>query len=441
MKKEITFDRFIRGVLTAVIIFGVFYFINLLRNILLPFVIAWLFAYLMYPTIHFFETKLKLKIRIVTIMLTLFIWVNLFALFLYFVIPPSVVEIMKVKGLITEYFNSGFKYSNIPSWITDFLQHNINAEEIKKWLSTDEFKTSVQQVLPKVWSIVSGSFSFILSIISGVIILLYLIFILMDYEQISEKWVTLIPKQYRAQTSNVVKDVQAGMNRYFRGQSTVALSVGILLSIGFLIIDFPMAIALGLFIGFLNLVPYLQTIGIIPMALLAVLKAADTGGNFWIIFGSSLLVMGIVQIIQDGYIVPKIMGKITGLNPAAILLSLSIWGSLLGIIGMIIALPFTTLLLSYYRQFLQLREDEDSTEEIGVLSNEVPVQKKKVTTIGDFETVHQEMTLLENTLNEQQKEIKALKEELSKQTKRVHNKTKIHPKKDTDSHLGQEKKG
>jgi len=263
----------------------------------------------------------------------------------------------------------------------------------------------------------------------------------MDYEQISEKWVTLIPKQYRAQTSNVVKDVQAGMNRYFRGQSTVALSVGILLSIGFLIIDFPMAIALGLFIGFLNLVPYLQTIGIIPMALLAVLKAADTGGNFWIIFGSSLLVMGIVQIIQDGYIVPKIMGKITGLNPAAILLSLSIWGSLLGIIGMIIALPFTTLLLSYYKQFLQLREDEDSTEKIGILSNEAPVQKKEVTTIGDFETVHQKMDLLKNTLNEQQKEIKALKEKLSKQTKRVHNKTKTHSKKDTASHLGQGEKG
>ncbi|MFA6832330.1 MAG: AI-2E family transporter [Bacteroidaceae bacterium] len=433
MKKEITFDRFIRGIITAILIFGVFYFINLLRSVLLPFFIAWLFAYLMYPTIHFFETKIKIKFRIVTILLTLFIWVNLFALFLYFVIPPSIVEIMKVKGLITEYFSSGFKYSNIPAWITDFLQKNINAEEIKKWLSTDEFKVSVQQALPKVWSFVSGSFNFIINIISGVIVLLYLVFILMDYEQISEKWDTLIPKRYRKQTSNVVKDVQAGMNRYFRGQSTVALCVGILLSIGFLIIDFPMAIALGLFIGFLNLVPYLQIIGIVPMALLAVLKAADSGGNFWIIFGSSLLVMAIVQIIQDGYIVPKIMGKITGLNPAAILLSLSIWGSLLGVIGMIIALPFTTLLLSYYRQFLQLREEEKEEGPINETGNsEIINQKIEKIDSNDLYTKQQEIDTLKTAIIRQQKEIDTLKEAFLDKSK---NELSSSPKK-KDKHKG-----
>lgn len=408
MKKEITFDRFIRGIITVIIIFGVFYFINLLRNVLLPFVVAWLFAYLMYPTIHFFEKRLKIKFRIISILLTLFIWTILLALFLYFVIPPSMVEIMKVKSLITEYFNSGFKYSNIPAWITDFLKENINAEELKKWFSTEEFKATVEHTLPKVWSFVSGSFSFIMSIISGVIILLYLVFILMDYEQISENWITLIPKQYRIQTSNIVKDVQDGMNRYFRGQSAVAICVGVLLSIGFLIIDFPMAIALGLFIGLLNLVPYLQTVGIVPMALLAVLKAADTGGNFWIIFGGALLVMGIIQIIQDGYIVPKIMGKITGLNPAAILLSLSIWGSLLGIIGMIIALPFTTLILSYYKQFLQLGEDTSSMD-----NNHIASSKKgtKQNESNDMDISRLKIAAIEKTLKNQQGEINRLKKD------------------------------
>ena len=128
------------------------------------------------------------------------------------------------------------------------------------------------------------------------------------------------------------------------------------MSIGFLIINFPLAIGLGLFIGLLNMVPYLQTIGFIPTILLAILKASDTGGNFWVILGSALAVFAIVQIIQDGFLVPKIMGKITGLNPAIILLSLSIWGSLMGLIGMIIALPLTTLLLSYYQRFIINRE-------------------------------------------------------------------------------------
>ncbi len=56
----------------------------------------------------------------------------------------------------------------------------------------------------------------------------------------------------------------------------------------------------------------------------------------------------VVQIIQDVILVPKIMGKVTGLNPAMIMLSLSIWGKLLGLLGMIIALPVTYLLLVYY---------------------------------------------------------------------------------------------
>ena len=75
----------------------------------------------------------------------------------------------------------------------------------------------------------------------------------------------------------------------------------------------------------------------------------------------------IVQGIQDLFIVPKIMGKAMGLNPAVILLSLSIWGSLLGIVGMIIALPITTLLISYYKRFLLgNREQEVGDKDISV---------------------------------------------------------------------------
>ena len=136
------------------------------------------------------------------------------------------------------------------------------------------------------------------------------------------------------------------MNRYFRGQSLIALSVGVLLAIGFKIINFPLAVTLGLFIGVLNLIPYMQAIGIIPMILLSLLRSAETGENFWLIFGMAILVLGIVQCIQDLYLTPRIMGKAMGLNPAIILLSLSIWGTILGFIGLIIALPLTTLCLS-----------------------------------------------------------------------------------------------
>jgi predicted PurR-regulated permease PerM len=113
----------------------------------------------------------------------------------------------------------------------------------------------------------------------------------LDYEKIAEGWIKLIPERYRPFAQGLAEDVEVSMNRYFRGQALIALCVGVLFAIGFKIIDFPLAVSLGLFIGFLNLIPYLQTLGLIPMLLLSLLKAAETGGSFWLIFGSALLVL------------------------------------------------------------------------------------------------------------------------------------------------------
>jgi predicted PurR-regulated permease PerM len=98
------------------------------------------------------------------------------------------------------------------------------------------------------------------------------------------------------------------------------------------------------------------------MALLSLLKSTETGENFWLIFGLSLLVLCVVQSIQDLFLTPKIMGKAMGLNPAIILLSLSIWGTLLGFVGLIVALPLTTLCLSYYKRFILMEHSKIEKE-------------------------------------------------------------------------------
>ena len=177
-------------------------------------------------------------------------------------------------------------------------------------------------------------------------------FILLDYEYLTDNWIRIFPKKVRPFWQEVMNDVEKALNAYIRGQGLVALSMGILFCIGFTIIDFPMAIGLGILIGIMDLVPYLHTFALIPTAFLALLKAADTGQNFWIILASAVAIFIIVQIIIDMVITPKIMGKAMGLNPAILLLSLSVWGALLGFIGLIIALPLTTLLIAYYQRYV-----------------------------------------------------------------------------------------
>jgi predicted PurR-regulated permease PerM len=142
------------------------------------------------------------------------------------------------------------------------------------------------------------------------------------------------------------------MNRYFRGQGLIALIVGVLFMIGFSITGLPLAILFGLLMGILNLIPYLKTIAIIPGALLAFLQSAETGQSYLSVLLWLIIIFIIVQLIEDLILVPKIMGKFTGLNPAIMLLSLSVWGSLMGMIGLIVALPMTTLIISYYKRFV-----------------------------------------------------------------------------------------
>ena len=354
-RKKITFDSFIRGSIGCVIIIGILMLIERLSGGLLPFFIAWLIAYLVYPLVKFFQYRLKLKSRLLSIFCALFIITLTGVAIFYLLIPPMISEMGRMNKLLVSYLSHGGG-ANIPHTLSEFIHEYIDLAAINQMLSEENILATIKTTLPKMWAILAESINILFSIFASFIILLYVIFILLDYEAIAEGWLHLLPNKYRHFASHLVYDIQNGMNKYFRGQALVALCVGILFSIGFLIIDFPMAIALGLFIGALNMVPYLQIIGFFPTLILAILKAADTGDNFWVVIAGALAVFTIVQIIQDTLLVPKIMGKITGLNPAIILLSLSIWGSLMGMLGMIIALPLTTLMLSYYQRFIINKE-------------------------------------------------------------------------------------
>ena len=348
-RKKITFDSFIRGSICCALIVGLLILFKRLSGVLLPFFVAWLIAYMIYPLVKFFQYKLRFKSRIISIFCALFsitiVGISLF----YLLVPPMLAEMGRMNDLLVTYLTNGaYSSGTVPPTLSEFIHKHIDLQALNRILSEENIMNTIKETVPKLWALVAESINILFSVFAS--------FILLDYESIAEGWLHLLPGKYRTFASNLVNDIQDGMNRYFRGQAFVAFCVGILFSIGFLIIDFPMAIALGLFIGALNMVPYLQIIGFLPTIVLAILKAADTGENFWVILAGALIVFIVVQAIQDGFLVPRIMGKITGLNPAIILLSLSIWGSLLGMLGMIIALPLTTLMLSYYQRFIINKE-------------------------------------------------------------------------------------
>lgn len=352
LEDKITFDRVARWGIALLISAAAVWLLNRLSTVLLPFFVAWLLAYMLYPLVHFLQYRLHLHNRVLSILVAGLLVCGMLAGVLALIIPPLVEESLRISDLLKKYFNDALVETGLMRQLEAMLGKYFEGTDWLQLVQQGSVMDAVQGALLQAWSIVSGTLNFALGVLGCLIVLLYMFFILMDYEKLSSGWITLIPKGKRTLAAMIVQDVKSGMNAYFRGQALIALCVGILFSVGFLIIDFPMAIGLGLFIGVLNLVPYLQTLGFIPTILLAFIKAQETGQSFWVILACALAVFAVVQAIQDMVLTPRIMGRAMGLNPAVILLSLSVWGSLMGFIGLIIALPLTTLLLSYYRRFV-----------------------------------------------------------------------------------------
>ena len=359
MNKEITFDRFIRGLIAIAACVVAYLLINRLSGALLPFLIAWLFCYLVYPIVKFFQYKLGLKSRLLSIAVVLLLITGLVVGVCFLVIPPVIQEFATLKEFVVNYVTSGGNNASIPDVVNEFVHRHIDRTAVESYFSADRISELVKGALPKIWNVLTQSFSLVWGLVAAFMVMVYVLFILKDYEKLARGWVSLIPEKYRERVVRLAEDVEDSMSDYFRGQSLVALCVGILFSIGFVIIDFPLAIGFGLFVGLLNIVPYLQTVALVPTVFLALVKAANTGGNFWWILLAAGIVCLVVEAIQETILIPRIMNKVTGLNPAVILLSLSIWGSLLGLVGMIIALPATSLLLSYYRRFLRRQAAEE----------------------------------------------------------------------------------
>jgi len=350
--KIYTFDRFIRLLINIVIILAIFLLLNKLSGVLLPFLIGWLIAYLIHPLVNFFQYRLKVKNRILSVIIALILVIGIVVGLGFLIIPLISSEIARTVPIITNYAqnlgNNTFLSANFKEFI-EKINLQINFDEL---FSLETLEKISAKIFPHFWNLLSQTWQFLIGIFMIFIIFLYVVFILKDYEKINNGFLEIIPPKYRRFVSELLDDVTSAMNRYFRGQALIAFIVGILYAIGFSIIGLPMAILFGILFGILNLVPYLQTIGFVPVIFFGFLKSVETGTSFWTILLGILIVFLVIQSFQDLFLVPKIMGKNMGLNPAIILLSLSVWGVLLGFTGLIIALPLTTLVISYYKRFV-----------------------------------------------------------------------------------------
>ncbi|MGM9843092.1 MAG: AI-2E family transporter [Muribaculaceae bacterium] len=343
-----TFDRVVRLVLSLVLMVAVVYFVYVLRDVLLPFVVACLVAYIFEPFVQYNRSILRLKGRGVAVFVTLFETFTLLCLLCYLFVPTIVKEMYSLGLMLQEYATEHRDVDYVPVWLQEFIRNNVDLKSIASHITSDD----VQKVMDSVFSVVSGGVSFVVGIVEWIFALLYLVFIMLDYDRLMSGFKKIVPAKYRKTVFGIGNDIKRSMNLYFRGQALIAVIVAVIYCIGFTIVGLPLAIVLGLLIGVLFMVPYLQFITIIPVTFLCLVVSTTGETSFWTMWWECMAVYAVVQVVADVILTPKIMGKAMGMNPAIILLSLSIWGSLLGILGMIIALPLTTLIIDYYNRYV-----------------------------------------------------------------------------------------
>jgi predicted PurR-regulated permease PerM len=356
--REFTLDRIVRIGITVGLVWGLVWLMDYLSDVLIPFAVALLLAYLINPLV--IRVQKRLKNRAGAVFISLLAVAAAAAILVWLITPVLIEEVSHMSRVLSAVVNNSAVTERaaqyLPPDLWQALQDFASRKDVQDFFRTENFwrmaEAIVRKVLPGVWGLIAGTASIVLGVVGLAVIGLYLVFLLIDYQRVSQGWKDLVPPNYREAVTSFVHEFDDAMNRYFRAQAVVASIVGVIFSIGFWLIGLPLAILLGLFLGLLNMVPYLQIIGVIPAVLLALVHALETGTSFWLVLGLTGLVFVAAQLIQDVLLVPKIMGDVTGLSPAVILLSLSIWGKLLGIFGLLIALPMTCLLLAYYQRSL-----------------------------------------------------------------------------------------
>lgn len=350
--KKYDFDRVVRMVLTVITVAVGVWLVNYLSPVLIPFVVGFILAYIIEPLVEWLQHKARIKSRGVAVVVALIIVVAVISGLLWLVIPYLIDEFGAMSKQLTAYAKSSLNIPYVPAEINEFIHRYIDLEKLNELFSKQQWMDIINKAASGAWTVVGGTMSVILNIVSWFIVLLYMFFILLDFNKLSHGFKAAIPTRYRRMALRIFNDVADTMSRYFRGQAAVSFFVGVIFAIEFYIIGLPIAIAFGLFVGILNMVPYLQLISIPIAAFLCLVATAATGGSFWVMFAWVIVAYIVCQIIQDMVLIPTIMKSQMGLNPAIIFLSLSLWVYVMGFIGLIIGLPLTTLIISYYCEFV-----------------------------------------------------------------------------------------
>jgi predicted PurR-regulated permease PerM len=332
--------------LMVVLFGGLFLLMWEASAVVVPFLLALLLAYFLDPAVDLLERRLPRSLAVLAVFA---LFVLIAGVLLTFLIPTVKKEVVLVQQALPRYAEG--LYRLLPSRLLESfgIAGNQDLQSLLHRLLQGARSLSfdvVNQVAVFLSRAFSSTFGFLLAVLGYFIIPIYLFYLLKDFDRLKAGVVSLIPERYRPMVVGIGLEIDDVLSGFLRGQLTVCLILGVLYSIGLLLIGIDLALVIGILSGVAFIIPYLGLIvGLATAGMLAVMKFHD--------LLHPLLVIGwfaLVQSLEGTVITPRIVGDRVGLHPLGTILAVLIGGELFGFLGLLLAVPVTaagTVLVRY----------------------------------------------------------------------------------------------
>jgi predicted PurR-regulated permease PerM len=326
--------------------------VSFFSSVLWPLAVAGVLALILRPIVDLFVGRLKLR-RPASVTLLYGLASLVFAVFLFLLLPPLIDQLLTfITYVPTLWANAGnYIERHYPDWVA-LAQRQLANPTVRQLADAAlvEARGLLSHTLPSLKAAGGGLLGVGAFAANIALIPVYLFFFLLSSGEPTRHLRNQLPflkSSLREDLVFLVREFIGIVESFFRGQLLIGLIMGALLAVGFTLIGLKFGLVIGLFVGVLNIVPYLGSIiGIAITLPLAFLQPA--GG--WQLVGLVVLVKVIVQTIEGWFLTPKIMGERTGLHPVTIIVAIFFWGTAFdGILGMLLAIPLTAFFVTAWR--------------------------------------------------------------------------------------------
>ena len=305
------------------------YLAYLMREVLLPFFVAGLIVYILNPVADYFEGQGVRRSAVVAVLF--FVFIAAITIGGYFSWHFLMGEVDYLRDNLPKYLLS-IKGSLMQTAGLLEKQLNFLPKGFFAGIIEEKFKQNSAGMLSAAPGLIVSAVSLIMS---SIIVLFTVFFLLKDGKLMRKNLIKSVPNRYFEITLSILDEVNTAVGNYIRGQITDCIIIGGLSTIGLALIGFKYAILVGAIVGLMNMIPYLGPL----TGMLVGFMMALIDGNSLPMGLKVLLVLSIVKLIDDALVNPMVVGSSVELHPLVVILCITVGEALLGVVGMLIAVP------------------------------------------------------------------------------------------------------